>query len=279
MIGIYRIVNKIDGKCYIGQSTNIKKRWNEHRRYFNYPQYANSLLYDAIRKYGLQNFSFEVLEECDITSLDEKEKHWIEAFNSHEDGYNMDTGGRTVSDSDREIIRCMWKKGFSVGEIANHVVCSGVSVSRFVRFSDWYDKKDSAKRSKAWRKKPVFQYGIDGTFLRGFPSIDDAGRKTGVRPDTISACCNKRCSKSAGGYQWSFEKLARLNAYNPYAGSREKKEVLQYTKDGHLIGKYEGISDACRKTGINRSSISRSCHGIQKYGKGFIWKFSVTDHG
>ena len=221
MVGIYRVVNHVNGKCYVGQSTNIEKRWGEPRRGLNYHKHDGYHLYEAIRKYGLDNFDFEVLEECDVSVLDEREKHWICVFNSYENGYNMNTGGRKIPEKDRKIIYDLWSKGYSIGEIADRVVCSHVSVSRFVRSSEWYNKEDSVKRSKAWHRKPVFQYGIDGMFLRGFPSIDDAGRETGVRPDTISACCNKRCSKSAGGYQWSFEKLEKLDPYNPYDSPRD----------------------------------------------------------
>ena len=66
MIGIYKITNKINGKCYIGQSINIKQRWKGHRKdafWLNGPDYQYPL-YKAIRKYGIENFSFEVIEEC-----------------------------------------------------------------------------------------------------------------------------------------------------------------------------------------------------------------------
>ena len=279
MVGIYRVVNNIDGKCYVGQSTNIEKRWGEHRRGSNYHKHDGFHLYEAIRKYGLYNFKFEVIEECDVSVLDEREKYWIDFFNSCENGYNMNTGGRKISENDQKIIYDLWNEGYSIGEIADHVICSYVSVARFVRSSEWYDKEESARRSKAWHRKPVFQYRIDGTFLREFLSIDDAGRETGVRPDTISACCNKRCSKSAGGYQWSFEKLEKLDPYNPYEKPREQRKVLQFTKSGELIGRYDSITDAHKKTGVSRSSISPTCHNIQEYGKGFIWRFEVMKNG
>lgn len=91
MVGIYKITNKINGKCYIGQSRNIENRLNRHRtagfnpndKCYNYP------LYRAIRKYGLENFSFEVIEECLIEQLTNKELYWISHFNSIDNGYNQ----------------------------------------------------------------------------------------------------------------------------------------------------------------------------------------------
>lgn len=91
MTGIYKITNKVNGHCYIGQSTNITNRWQRHK---NYPiSLSNYPLYRAFQKYGIDNFTFEVLEECSSESLDEREIFYIHHFNSYEDGYNQTEGG------------------------------------------------------------------------------------------------------------------------------------------------------------------------------------------
>ena len=90
MTGIYKIENLVNGKKYIGQSKNIECRWrrekndafNEHSSSYNYP------LSRAFRKYGVENFSFEVIEECDVKNLNEKEKFWISRYDSFFSGYN-----------------------------------------------------------------------------------------------------------------------------------------------------------------------------------------------
>ena len=101
MIGIYKIENLINEKIYIGQSRNIQQRWKEHRyRPFNpSARQYDSPLYRAIRKYGLENFSFVVLEETSIENLDNREKHWIEQYCSHnkEKGYNLTDGGDSAT--------------------------------------------------------------------------------------------------------------------------------------------------------------------------------------
>ena len=90
MIGIYKIENQLNNKIYIGQSKNITQRWKEHRARY---QIKDSPLYRAIRKYGIENFSFEVIEECEINQLDEREIYWITFYNSYKNGYNQTSGG------------------------------------------------------------------------------------------------------------------------------------------------------------------------------------------
>ena len=91
-IGIYKITNIQNNNCYIGQSRNIYKRWNAHKntafredlKEYEYP------LYRAIRKYGLENFIFEIIEECLIEELNDKEIEWIKKLKPE---YNQTVGG------------------------------------------------------------------------------------------------------------------------------------------------------------------------------------------
>lgn len=93
MVGIYKITNLINGHSYIGQSVNIEQRWKNHRvasnnpndRGYEYP------LYRAMRKYGQDSFSFEVLEECSQEILNEREVWWIEKLKPV---YNQTAGGK-----------------------------------------------------------------------------------------------------------------------------------------------------------------------------------------
>lgn len=93
MIGIYKITNKINNHSYIGQSVHIEKRWNEHQTKYNWERECRKPLYLAFQKYGLENFTFEVLEECESQDLNNKEKYYIEYYNTYKDGYNQTTGG------------------------------------------------------------------------------------------------------------------------------------------------------------------------------------------
>lgn len=87
MIGIYKITNNINGKIYVGQSNNIKRRFSEHCQRHLLP------IDKAIQKYGKENFSFDILEECSLEELNTKETYWINKLNALKKGYNCSTGG------------------------------------------------------------------------------------------------------------------------------------------------------------------------------------------
>lgn len=96
MVGIYKITNLINHKVYIGQSANIEQRWKEHRKNINSKRLYHYPLYRALRKYGVDNFSFEVIEECKKEELNSLEKQYIKQYDSIAPrGYNCTFGGET----------------------------------------------------------------------------------------------------------------------------------------------------------------------------------------
>lgn len=91
MIGIYKITDLTNGMIYIGQSNNISRRKIEH---FNDNKYNQSKIDQAIITKGKENFSFEIIEECTVDQLNEKEKYWIQYYDSFDHGYNQTKGGQ-----------------------------------------------------------------------------------------------------------------------------------------------------------------------------------------
>lgn len=89
MMGIYIITNLLDGRVYIGQSNNIERRLKEH----SYGQGKRIPLDIDIKKVGRENFSYEMLEECPLESLNEKEQFWIEHYSKTHVLYNRNKGG------------------------------------------------------------------------------------------------------------------------------------------------------------------------------------------
>lgn len=87
-IGIYKIINKINNKSYVGSTSNFDKRWYSHRFRLKNNTHHSSKLQNSVNKHGIENFVFEVIEECPKELLIEREQHWIEILNSYNDGYN-----------------------------------------------------------------------------------------------------------------------------------------------------------------------------------------------
>lgn len=96
--GIYQIKNKINGHMYIGLSKNIEHRFNDHKTKpfsSNRKDDKEKVLYKAIRKYGVENFEFNILEICKEEELKNKERYWIAFYNTYKDRrhYNETPGG------------------------------------------------------------------------------------------------------------------------------------------------------------------------------------------
>ena len=94
MAFIYVITNKINGKQYVGKTTDsIKNRWADHIKNTKRKRSEKRPLYDAMNKYGIDNFFIEELEQCSINVLSDREQYWIKKLNTYHDGYNATLGG------------------------------------------------------------------------------------------------------------------------------------------------------------------------------------------
>lgn len=88
--GIYKITNLENGMCYVGQSVNLIERWRQHiKRGIGAETPTRNKLYPAMLAIGVENFTFEVIEECSKDQLDEREDYWQNYFHSNEFGYSI----------------------------------------------------------------------------------------------------------------------------------------------------------------------------------------------
>lgn len=93
--GIYRITNMETKQCYIGQAKDIKERWREHMKCgLGIDTPAGNKLYKAMLDYGLDVFTFELIEECSSDNLNEKEKFFIDLYQSYDFGMNSNRGNK-----------------------------------------------------------------------------------------------------------------------------------------------------------------------------------------
>ena len=140
--GIYKIENKINGKIYIGQSVNIERRWKDHRVR---SKYKNEILYDDIREYGIENFNWIIIEECNKTELKNKEKYYIKLYNSlYPYGYNKALGSGTPIklnyEQAKEIKKALKETNETEISLAKKYkvhknMITGINVGRF-----WFDE-------------------------------------------------------------------------------------------------------------------------------------------
>lgn len=95
--GIYMIQNLVNGKIYIGQSVQLNKRIQSHKRTLKNNKHYNSHLQRSYNKYGFENFKFIIVENCDIEELNKRELYWMNHYNSHDKncGYNSDSPSET----------------------------------------------------------------------------------------------------------------------------------------------------------------------------------------
>ncbi len=91
--GIYKITNLNTKMCYIGQAVDVANRWKDHAKCgLGIDTPAGNKLYAAMMEDGIWNFSWELLESCERTLLDEKEKYYISVYQASEFGYNSNKG-------------------------------------------------------------------------------------------------------------------------------------------------------------------------------------------
>lgn len=121
---IYKITNKINGKSYIGQTIqDVKERFYQHCATKCSSAILNMTIHKAINKYGKSNFTIEVIEEVDSANLNDRERYWIEYFDSYKNGYNSTKGGqdgiRLFKSLDIESIIKEYISGKSLREIGS----------------------------------------------------------------------------------------------------------------------------------------------------------------
>ena len=130
---IYKITNKVNGKSYIGQTRySLEFRWRQHIH-----KKDNTYFHNAIKKYGVENFSIEILEECEVSKLNEREIFYIAKLNTFKEGYNLTIGGdgnrRLLLDNAYDEIKDLYLSGFSSNKIATLYNIDKASVIKILK--------------------------------------------------------------------------------------------------------------------------------------------------
>jgi hypothetical protein len=220
MQGIYKIENLINGKCYVGQSVDIEKRFAQHKRdskYVNLHKY-NYPLYNAIRKYGQEKFTFDVLELVDDNNLlTERELYW---YNKLKPKYNILLPDRTKSKNQIKVtaIDCQTHKPIkeyeSISQAARELGIDSSSITKACKgklfeiggflwvYSDQLDSWQKPNYKKM--NKPVQQ--IEPKTKQVIKVYDNSRRateETGIEYQNINKVC-LGLRNTAGGYAWEY---------------------------------------------------------------------------
>ena len=202
MAFIYKITNKINGKVYIGKTErDVEKRWQEHCRESKKKRCEKRPLYNAINKYGAENFSVETIEQTDRP--EEREIYWIDSYDSYKHGYNATRGGDGKSYVDAELFLSLWNEGKTPSEIKEHTGHCTDTITKHLK-QRGITTKEIKTRSFAFQKKRVAQIDREtGEVIQIFPSTEDAGKHIGRGSGHIRHVCIGMM-RSAYGYKWEY---------------------------------------------------------------------------
>lgn len=161
---IYKIWNDINDKVYIGKTAySLEQRWKEHRNDYKTRRCEKRPLYDAMNKHGIEHFYIELIEECPLQELAEREVYWIGYYHAYTEGYNATRGGDGKFIYDYDYIVEQYKKGLMCYQIAEELGCDGTVVANALKKAG-IEPHENAHSSYKKVVKGVFPDGTEKTF-------------------------------------------------------------------------------------------------------------------
>lgn len=275
---IYKITNLINGKSYIGQTNNVKRRFQEHKNPAEAADGTSKLLHRAIQKYGVENFSFEILEE-DIENYDERERYWIKHYHSlsDENGYNIAEGGsappilrgydnpNTVHTEEQvqQVIELLLNTTLTSEEIGKRTNYDSSSVLRINKGEIWHRddlsyplRKESTKQFAGERALQIIA-DLQNTDL----TQKEIAQKYGVGRSTITAINNGQNNRQEG---LSY----------PIRKNKKRKTILMLDSETEeVLNTFPTLQKAADFVNRSPSSIKAACHGETKTSGGYKWKY------
>lgn len=301
MAYIYKIVNDTNNKIYIGQTVKkIQYRLQEHFRkakkdYSNHKKLTH--LSQAIITHGKEHFHIELIEECDLLSVDERERYWIAYYDSYNNGYNMTIGGQDLPlNKGKPVLQYNLEGQYiqtfdNALQAANITELSDNTIRLACRqeiptaggfqwryFSTNFPMQITSIKNSRKNKRKVKQYDLKGKLINNFNSIEEASRYTGINASNISRACHTEGICKAGGFQWRFEesKDIPINIEKPKKESKKHKTqlpVIQYSKEHDFIKEWNTIKEVAETLNIRSSSIINVCENKQKTTGGYYWRY------
>lgn len=280
---IYKITNLINGKIYIGQTNNPKRREREHFSLAPSILEDNNgkILYNALLKYGPQNFSFEIIEDkCE--NYNEKEKFWIKTLNTLTPfGYNMTEGGEAPPifrgeqhpmathflDEVNKIRNLLANTNLSILEIAQQTNYSDSSIRRINSGLLWYDENIvypiRIENTALFKKERMENIVYD--LLNSNLTQKEIADKYNVSRTTITAI-NRGQNFHQDDIDYPIRKQDRHSKPIQMIDYLTGKTFLEFSSAAEA-GRYLNLP---KRAGTN---IRKCANGEIKTAYGYIWKF------
>lgn len=188
---IYKITNQINNKSYIGKTDlTIEERWRTHKRNARIGTESCPILYAAIKKYGIENFKIEKLEECSISDAAEREIYWINYFDTFKgDGYNATMGGDGRKTLNKELIIKTYEELKTVRAVSRKLNHDEKAINKVLKEAGFDTTKGQRGQDLKPRKKREFKPRLNyqelyEKFLET-KNISEVVRQTGRDEETI----------------------------------------------------------------------------------------------
>ena len=208
MAYFYQITIKLNDKIYIGKTErSVQERWKEHCRDYLKERCEIRPLYRAMKKYGVENFFIEVIEETN--NPEEREAFWIQQKGSFKSGYNATLGGDGKRYVDYDLVIATYKEVQNIAETSRILNLDKDTVSK-VLHSNHIEIMSNERVVQRVLGKIINQYDKQGNYIQSFPSVKAAAEALGKITSTSNGatshisdvCRGKR--KTAYGYIWKF---------------------------------------------------------------------------
>jgi len=240
MVGIYKIENLINNKIYVGKSeVSVENRLNEHKKGYK----SNQHLQRAIKRYGIDNFTFEILEECSKEDCCEKERQWINKLNCmFPNGYNYTSGGENASGfTYSEVSKIKMSKSAKI-RCSNSIECQRMSQMASDRV---WNSEDRIKVSNTLKelykdKTKVPMYGKKHSEeTKQKMSEDRKGNKHPMYGKKLSDSAKQAKSLAIKGRKWvnngESQSQITINELETYLNKGYKLGMLSKTSKEKLV--------------------------------------------
>lgn len=207
---IYKIINDINNKIYVGKTlSTIEERFKKHCSDSKKATCKKRPLYDAMNKYGIEHFHIELIEECSLEVVNDREIYWINTLNSYHNGYNATLGGDGAHYIDYDKILELWNKGYNNKQISLELNISTDTVQKALIIFN-ISAEERHKRGLESVCNKVLMLDIETEeVLNEFNSVTEALKFLGISKSDghIGAVCKGK-RRTAYGYKWRYSSLS-----------------------------------------------------------------------